>query len=305
MASPFENLLQASQFAIQTRANYDQMAERRRENTMNLMQRRSEMEQQKQQFLTEVNLKDRQMKMQAEQFDATTAMQYAFERNRDNRAGQLYELQKRGQEFEMGEKFEFEKQKAASEEEYKNSMLAIAQGQYGMAKTKFDMELDALKRAEEARKAGPVTFDVDAGLDLASGYKNVSGKIGGLATGITMGYATGGLAGIPGGVISGMQLARSVSTKGKQQGFQAELLSEDLVKEANVIKQSVNKAIYEGRPIDQNQLYIKYSQMSTAYEEAKGSMKQREKLRTEAALNEIFSALSPDIQQRLLTLPQK
>lgn len=75
MASPFENLIQAAQFGVQTRMGYDQMTEKRLENTQNLLQRRAEQEQQNQQFLAEMNIKDRQLKMQSDQFGQTIGLE--------------------------------------------------------------------------------------------------------------------------------------------------------------------------------------------------------------------------------------
>lgn len=75
MASPFENLIQAAQFGVQTKMGYDQMAEKRRESTQNLLQRRAEQEQQNQQFLAEMNVKDRQLKMQSDQFGQTMGLE--------------------------------------------------------------------------------------------------------------------------------------------------------------------------------------------------------------------------------------
>lgn len=303
MASPFENLLQAAQFAVQTRANYDQMAERRRENTMNLMQRRSELEQQNQQFLADMNLKDRQQRMQADQFNKSLNQQYNLARMQDIAATEERKLKARGLDItERGQEADIR---------YKTGMLGVSQGELGLRRDEFNLrkqqierELAAQQAAREALLAGPVTTGADPGLDLAADYKNVPGKAGAVAAGITTGFLTGGLAGVPGGMISGMQLARSISPKGKVKELSAELLSEDLVKEASNVKQKINQAVFEGRPIDQNDIYYRYSQMYDAYQVAKGSMKQREKLRAEAAINDVFSLLPQDVQQRILT-PQQ
>lgn len=75
MASPFDNLLQASQFAVQTRLAYDQMAMRGRENVQGLLQRRAEQAQQGEQFLSEMNARDRQLEMASRQFDESMKLE--------------------------------------------------------------------------------------------------------------------------------------------------------------------------------------------------------------------------------------
>jgi hypothetical protein len=175
MASPFENLLQASQFAIQTRANYDQMAERRAEATANLMQRRAEQQQQNQQFLTEMNLKERQTKIAQNQFDSRMAFDYARAQSQDTFAKAGIDLQRKAQEFTQGEMFEFQKGEAAANRALQGRGLGLQERRLAMEEASFYDAMRKQKEAAEAAAAGPITIDVDPGADLASGYKDIQG----------------------------------------------------------------------------------------------------------------------------------
>jgi hypothetical protein len=287
MASPFENLLQASQFAIQTRANYDQMAERRAESTANLMQRRAEQQQQNQQFLTEMNLKERQQKMQAEQFDATMAYNYARAQSQDKLAQAGIDLTAAAQKFRQEVEVPFQQEISRGQLAIGRGQLGLAQAQFGLTKQKFDLEMDALRKAQEAAAAGPITIDVDPGVDLASGYKDIQG-IGRFLSPIGS-FLAGPFADL--GRFIGRTDVKNLS---------AELVSEDIVKMSKDIGTKVSQSISSGRPIEPNSLLGAYVSMSQAYEEAKGRMPEASRKRSEAAIQRVFSTLPKEVQQGIL-----
>ena len=146
MASPFENLLQASQFAVQTRMGYDQMIERKNENVAGLMQRRAEQEQQNQQFISEMNQKDKQLGAQERQFNIQVEQAKRIADRQNEMAIRAYDLQKDDQYFRQNVQFPEEQKVRQATIDYNRGMLASQIQGTSLAQRKFDMELEALER---------------------------------------------------------------------------------------------------------------------------------------------------------------
>lgn len=158
MASPFENLLQASQFAVQTRLAYDQMAQRGRENTQALLQRRAEQAQQGEQFLSEMNVKDRQLKMASDQFDVSMKLEQEKFKRQDYIATEQLGIAKE----QLG--------MAKDEQAYQQSVGMFSDPWYRLQYYIYRT------RPNEGRPPEPPTqiFTVTSSEnDLAAGYKNL------------------------------------------------------------------------------------------------------------------------------------
>jgi hypothetical protein len=157
MASPFENLIQAAQFGVQTRMGYDQMVEKRRENTQNLLQRRAEQEQQNQQFLAEMNVKDRQLKMQSEQFNQNMGLERQKLQQQDKQFSQELGFRKEsfGKEFGLKkEAFDFDKAFKTKQQEFDFSRGAYSQRWYDLEYYKY-RDRDAQGKTIEKEYKGP------------------------------------------------------------------------------------------------------------------------------------------------------
>jgi hypothetical protein len=158
MASPFENLIQAAQFGVQTRMGYDQMVEKRRENTQNLLQRRAEQEQQNQQFLAEMNVKDRQLKMQSEQFNQNMGLERQKLQQQDKQFSQELGFRKEsfGKEFGLKkESFEFEKAFKNKQQAFDFRQGAFSQPWYALEYAKIRDRDPVTGRTLEKEPKGP------------------------------------------------------------------------------------------------------------------------------------------------------
>lgn len=166
MASPFENLIQAAQFGVQTKMGYDQMAEKRRESTQNLLQRRAEQEQQNQQFLAEMNVKDRQLKMQSDQFGQTMGLEREKFKAQEKMAIEDLAFRKEsfGKEFGLKKDLaDFEKSFRNKEFQYKTTRGEYSPLWYNLEYYKY-RDRDASGRTIEKEPKGPFV-KVDTGSD--------------------------------------------------------------------------------------------------------------------------------------------
>lgn len=301
MASPFENLLQASQFAIQTRMNYDQMIERKNENVSGLMQRRAEQQQQNQQFISEMNQKDKESIVRQRQFDAQIELAKETAENQNNFAMLGYNLQKGAQDYRQN--FEFPAEQKAREEtaRFNAGMLNISINRDRREQQKSDRDLEAERRVIAAREAGPITIDIDPATDFGAGYSRVPGRINqiGVATGI--GFLTGGVAGVPGGTMRGIQEAFTTPSRGKIRGLASTLVSEDVVKLSKDVDEKISESIRTGRPLDPNSLYQAYIIMKNGFDTAKRSMSKEDIARADYALKRTESYIPIEILERLKT----
>ena len=215
MASPFENLIQAAQFGVQTKMGYDQMAEKRRESTQNLLQRRAEQEQQNQQFLAEMNVKDRQLKMQSDQFGQTMGLEREKFKAQEKMAIEDLAFRKEsfGKEFGLKKDLaDFEKSFRNKEFQYKTTRGEYSPLWYNLEYYKY-RDRDASGRTIEKEPKGPFV-KVDTGSDEF--YK----KHGGLSPSVAAFLVKQAVAGkaVPGlgGFITGFANARQGITNAGQ-----------------------------------------------------------------------------------------